>query len=411
MRRRNLAVRASGRASALAVALLIGLGGGAAAGPPAAGYAAAPCGQLRAGSRITEVPWAQQRLAPERLGPLADGSGVRVAVIDSGVYRNHPQLRGRVDGGADFLDSRPDGTLDCAGHGTAVASLIAAGPPPEGVAFRGLAPGVKIIPVRVSEQQVIEGETQGRTVSAGRFAEAIRWAVDEGRADVLNLSVVLVRDDPAVRSAIAHALDEDVVVVAAAGNAHGEGNPRPYPAAYEGVLGVGAINQAGLREDYSQVGDYVDVVAPGGAVTVAWPDGRYTVESGTSYATPFVAATAALIRQYRPKLPAAEVVRRIVATADPAPGGAGSQAYGAGVLNPYRAVTETIARGLPDRAAPLAVRAEDPAAVAAERRRADNRRRALLLASAGGGAAVLLLVVMLIVPRGIRRRWRPAEHA
>jgi type VII secretion-associated serine protease mycosin len=406
---RGLGARA--RASTLVTALTLGAGLGPVVAPPANGYAAPRCTEIPAGTKIGEIPWAQQRLAPERLAPLADGSGVTVAVIDSGVDRRHPQLRGRVSAGADFLDPRPDGTLDCVGHGTAVASLIAAGPPPSGVAFRGLAPGVEIVPVRVSEQHTIDGETQGRAASAAQFAAAIRWAVDEGDADVLNLSVVLLRDEPAVRGAIEHAMAEDVVVVAAAGNAHGQGNPRPYPAGYPGVLGVGAIGPEGVREDYSQTGGYVDVVAPGGGVTVAWPDGRYSVQSGTSYATPFVAATAALIRQYRPDLTAGQVVRRIVATADPAPGGSRSEAYGGGVVNPYRAVTEAVAVGAPERAAPLAPLAPDPATVAADRRRAGNRRQALILASAGGGVAGLVLLVALVIPRGARRRWRPAEPA
>jgi subtilisin family serine protease len=202
-----------------------------------------------------------------------------------------------------------------------------------------------------------------------------------------------------------------VVVVAAAGNAHSEGNPTPYPAAYDGVLGVGAINADGVKEEYSQVGDYVDVVAPGGGIAVAWPDGRYSVQSGTSYATPFVAATAALVRQYRPDLSAGEVARRIVATADPAPGGDRSAAYGGGVVNPYRAVTEEVAVGPPERATPLATLAVDPAAQAAQRRRAENRRDALLLAFGGTGSAVLVLILALVVPRGARRRWRPAEPA
>jgi subtilisin family serine protease len=153
-------------------------------------------------------------------------------VIDSGVDRRHPQLSGRVLAGTDYLDPGDDGTRDCAGHGTGVASVIAAAPR-AGVAFRGLAPGARILPVRVSEQQVVDGRESGRTVSAAVFARAIRWAVDQG-ADVLNLSVVLYADDPAVRAAVAYAAERDVVVVAAAGNLHAEGDPRPYPAAYAG---------------------------------------------------------------------------------------------------------------------------------------------------------------------------------
>ncbi|PZM88967.1 MAG: hypothetical protein DIU79_16080 [Actinobacteria bacterium] len=255
-------------------------------------YAAPTCSSRPAPARpITGMPWAQTRYVPDRLSPLATGAGVVVAVIDSGVDDTHPQLAGRVLRGADFLDSGGDGTLDCVGHGTAVASIIAAGPQ-SGVGFRGLAPGAKILPVRISEQQIIDGKESGRTVDAPRFASAIRWAVDRG-AHVINLSVVLYEDNPAVRAAIEYAVAKDVVVVAAAGNLHSNGDPRPYPASYDGVIGVGAVGPDGLRMDFSQVGSYVDIVAPGGGIIAAAPGSGHVAEDGTSYAAPFVAATAA----------------------------------------------------------------------------------------------------------------------
>lgn len=232
--------------------------------------AAPTCATSPAPARpVAAVPWPQQRYAPQRLTPLATGAGVTVAVIDSGVDRRHPQLRGRVLDGADFLDPGGDGTRDCAGHGTGVASIIAAGED-AGVAFRGLAPGVRILPVRVSEQQVVEGRESGRTVSAAGFARAVRWAVDHD-ADVLNLSVVLYADDPDVRDAIDYAVRRDVIVVAAAGNLHDSGDPLPYPAAYDGVLGVGAVTPTGTRATFSQTGTYVDLVAPGSDVLMAAP--------------------------------------------------------------------------------------------------------------------------------------------
>jgi len=360
------------------------------------------------GKRLAD-PWTQRRLSPDRLTPFATGAGVTVAVIDSGVDDRHPQLKGRVRGGADFLDSAGQGRLDCVGHGTGVASIIAAGPPRDGGQLRGLAPGARILPVRVSEQRVINGKESGRTVSATTFGAAIRWAVDHD-ADVLNLSVVLYEDSPAVRSAIEYALAKDVVVVAAVGNSQERGNPRPYPAAYDGVLGVGAIGPDGLRQSYSQVGPFVDVMAPGGQVLVAAPGSGYGVESGTSYATPYVAATAALIRDYR-DISAKEVVRRIIATADPAAGGRDSEAYGAGLVNPYRAVTETIAAGRPERAAPLPRDVADPTETATHERLADTRERALVFAAVGGALATVALVIALVLPRGLRRRWRPAEPA
>ncbi|MFJ6196557.1 type VII secretion-associated serine protease mycosin [Micromonospora sp. NPDC092111] len=395
---------------ALAAALLTALPAGIVSSVTPA-RAAPACATPPAPARpVAAAPWPQRRYAPERLAPLATGTGVTVAVVDSGVDRRHPQLRGRVLDGADFLDPGGDGTHDCAGHGTGVASIIAAGET-SGVAFRGLAPRARILPVRVSEQQVVDGRESGRTVSATGFAEAIRWAVDHD-ADVLNLSVVLYADDPAVRAAVDYAVRRDVVVVAAAGNLHDSGDPRPYPAAYDGVLGVGAVTAQGSRAPFSQTGPYVDLVAPGSDVLMAAPGQGHQRAEGTSYAAPFVAATAALVRQYRPELTAAQVARRIVGTADPAPGG-DRGGYGAGVLNPYRAVVETGAGPVPAARPVAALPADrpDPAVLAQRHRRAAARDRALLVATVTGAVAAVAVLLAVVLPCGARRRWHPAGPA
>jgi type VII secretion-associated serine protease mycosin len=353
---------------------------------------------------LTPVPWAQQRYAPDRLAPLATGKNVTVAVIDSGVDRTHPQMRGRVLPGRDYLDPGLDGTRDCVRHGTGVASIIAAAPV-DGVGFRGLAPDARILPVRVSEQKQVDGRESGRTVPVTTLATAIRWAVDQG-VDIINLSIVYYQDSPALRSAIEYAVAHDVVVVAAAGNKYGEGNPRPYPASYDGVIGVGSIGEDGTVSPFSQRGDWVDLVAPGGEVTVAAPERGHVIDNGTSYATPFVAATAALVRQYWPKLTARQVAERLIATADPAGGDA--HAVGAGVLNPYRAVTETAAPARRPAAGGPPPRQEDPAEVARAQRRSVAQERALWVAGLAGAVAGVALLLAVVVPRGARRGWRPA---
>jgi type VII secretion-associated serine protease mycosin len=356
---------------------------------------------------LKPVPWPQQRYAPDRLAPLATGKKVTVAVIDSGVDKTHPQMRGKVLPGRDYLDPGLNGSRDCARHGTGVASIIVASPV-DGVGFRGLAPDARILPVRVSEQKQVDGKEQGRTVGVATFAASIRWAVDQG-ADVINLSVVYYQDSPALRSAIEYAVAHDVVVVAAAGNKNEDGNPRPYPASYDGVIGVGSVNEDGTVSPFSQRGDWVDVVAPGAAVTVAVPERGHVIDNGTSYATPFVSATAALIRQYWPDLTAQQVAERIKATADPAAGDA--NAVGAGVLNPYRAVTDTAAPARQPAAGGLPAPQEDPAAVARAERRSVAQERALWVAGLAGTVAGVALLLAVVVPRGMRRGWRPAGPA
>ncbi|GIH12425.1 type VII secretion-associated serine protease mycosin [Rugosimonospora africana] len=365
--------------------------------------AGTPSGVPAAGSPQAGVPWAEQRYQPQRLSGIADGTGVVVAVLDSGVDGTSPLLHGRVLPGTDELGSG-DGRLDCVGHGTAVASIIAASGSGDG--FAGLAPRARILPVRVTEQEIVGGTVTGRPGTVAGLAGALRWAVAHG-ARVLNVSLVVYQDTAVLRSAVADALAHDVVVVAAAGNGHsrGSGPDRvPYPAGYPGVLGVGAVGPDGQRLSESPIGPFVDVVAPGGSVVAAGEGKSLASYNGTSFATPFVSATAALIRQRDPGLPAAEVSARILATADPVPDGRPSGGYGYGVVNPYRAVTES-----PDAAGPAS--APVPARVAPRpvATPAPVRGRAVALALAGAGLVALVVLAATIVPRASRRRWRPGR--
>jgi membrane-anchored mycosin MYCP len=374
---------------------------------PVPARAAFACPQLPAPGQVLKgVPLEDQVYAPKRLAPLATGAGVRVAVIDSGVG-DHPQLRGRVAPGQDFLHGNANGRQDCRGHGTAVASLIAA-TAADDTGFQGLAPGAVIVPVRISEQETINGQTQGAGGGPAEFAAAIRWAADQGGAQVINLSLVMTVPDERVRSAVAHAIASGVVVVAAAGNDAEHGNPTPYPAAYPGVIGVGAINTAGVRAPFSQHGDYVDLVAAGDTVTAAAPAFGQAPVQGTSFSAPYVSATAALIKQRFPGATPAEVAFRLTATTDPAPGGRHSQDYGAGLLNPYRALTETLGPDTRPAAAPVVMHPDDPAVLARAQRRVHARDMAMLFAAIGAGGVLLLGAAAIVVRRGRRRGWRPA---
>jgi type VII secretion-associated serine protease mycosin len=375
---------------------------------PARARAAACQAAPPPGKPIKAMPYEDQLYDLARLASLATGAGIRVAVIDSGVDDSNPQLRGRVAKGRDFLRNDSDGRQDCIGHGTGVASIIAAAPV-DGVAFHGLAPDATIVPVRVSEALDIgNGKERGDEGSPGGLAKAITWAAGAGHVQVINLSLSTTADTPEVRRAVAGAVASGVVVVAAAGNHATDGNWTPYPAANDDVIGVGATDAGGLRASYSQHGDYVDLTAVGDKVTMAAVGPGQTVESGTSFAAPYVAATAALVLQRFPGLTPAQVQRRLIATADPAPGGRRSDEYGYGLLNPYRALTETLS---PERAAPpvpAVLHTEDPAVLALQARRAHARTMSLVVAAVGAGVVVLVGILAVVVRRGRRRGWRPA---
>ncbi|HZX06370.1 type VII secretion-associated serine protease mycosin [Kribbella sp.] len=401
-----MTVRAGRLTAATAGALLVGLptitsAPAASAVPPAGMCQYAEAG----GTPVSKLPWAQTWLAPDRVPAGITGRGVTVAVIDSGVDADHPQLSapGAVLPGRDLLtpgDTRAN--FDCVSHGTAVAGIIAARPA-QGIGFRGIAPGATILPIRVSERDA--SQDQGDAVSPTVFAGAIRYAVDAG-ASVINISLSMYGDQKPVRDAVRYAEQHDALIVAAAGNAHAQqgADPITYPAAYPGVLGVGAMTIDGTRLQNSQVGSYVDISAPGGGVLSATRVRGHRYYDGTSFAAAFVSGTAALVRSADPHLSAAQVANRLIATATPAAGPADQ--FGAGVVNPYRAVQDVLATAKPavlPRVRPAKV---DPIAdrrILARTAAGREGRRIALLAAV---LAALVVVVAIVVPLGRRRNWR-----
>jgi membrane-anchored mycosin MYCP len=366
----------------------------------------ARCAAPVAGSVSADIPWPQRRYDFAGLWQITDGAGVTVAVIDSGVDAAGPQLAGAVLAGADLLVPGGTGREDCKAHGTAVASIIAARPV-GGSGLRGLAPAAKILPVRVSERVAPTGADTATEPGAGDIADlvaGIRFATTaRPKPAVINLSISTTTDNPGLRSAVREAIAADIVLVAAVGNEHERGDPRPYPASYEGVIGVGAVGPDSLRVASSTVGSYVDIVAPGSQVVGALPGGGHAAYEGTSFATPFVSATAALIRARWPQLHQAEVVRRLLATVDPVPAGQPSPDYGYGLLNPFRALTELV----PPVDASPAARAGIPAARARSSTPEGSIGPALSAASILVLAAAGITLVAAAVPAGRRRRWRP----
>ncbi|WP_156753235.1 type VII secretion-associated serine protease mycosin [Actinokineospora pegani] len=352
----------------------------------------------------TEVPWAQKQLAPHRVWPVSRGAGVVVAVVDTGVDSSVPQLAGgRVLPGIDVIAPGARADSDCYGHGTFLAGIIAAGAG-EGTAFVGVAPDATILPIRVA---TAVGEGKPGALTPASMAQGIRAAVDAG-ARVVNISASTAIDSPDLAAAVDHAEANDVVVVASASNGARDGATTPFPASYPSVIAVGAVDVAGARADFSQTGPHLSLVAPGVDVVSLGPKGPgHWQGSGTSYAAPFVAGTAALVRAYRPHLTAAQVKHRLEATANhpattlPDPG------LGWGTVNPMAAVT-AILPGESTTAAPVVAppAAQPPVP-------APHDEVGPVLAGTGVVAVVLLIPALVMGSRLMSaartRQWRRAR--
>lgn len=392
--------------AAVAVTLVVSAPATAAAAPPEGACHSDP---EPARDVITQLPWAQQLLDLDRTWPHSTGAGVTVAVVDSGVDADHPQLRGKVLPGADFfLVGDLPGNFDCVSHGTAAASIIAASPVP-GVGFRGVAPDARILPVRITDRELTDGGT-ATPINPGIVGEGIRYAADSG-AKVINLSLSGYGDFPAIRDAVTYAQSKDVLLVAAVGNRDDQGAVPSFPASYDGVLGVGSINIEGVRAQGSQVGPYVDLVAPGQDVVAASRVAGHHYWAGTSFAAPFVSGVAALVRAAYPRLTATQVADRLVATADPAPGGKNSQEYGAGIVDPYRAVTEDLSDREPLAAPAVSPKPPDPNEIRDAAWWADMGAGAKIGAGLVVAAIVVAAILAVALPRARRRRWVASRRA
>ena len=224
------------------------------------------------------LPHIQAEQAWDQMGELRD---ITVAVIDTGVCMSHEDLVGRVlDNGYDFVDNDDD-PEDVFGHGCSVAGIIAANID-NGIGIAGFAPNSAILPVRVLGPS---GSGSMADVAAG-----IVYAADNG-ADIINLSLGSMVGSQVTEDAVNHALGKGVTVIASAGNS---GGALPgFPARYENVVAVGAIDPNGERSSFSNKGG--DIWAPGRDVHTIYLDNGYKALNGTSFSAPYVAAMAAVL--------------------------------------------------------------------------------------------------------------------
>jgi type VII secretion-associated serine protease mycosin len=351
--------------------------------------------------------WALDALQAESVWKASTGSGVTVAVIDNGVNADHIDLKGNVLKGRDFEDNdddaSPEGNNSGSGHGTAMASVIAGhGHGLDGDdGVKGLAPDAKILPIRSG--------TNG-------YADEIRYAVDQG-ASIINISEFQTQDLSQDREAVAYALAHNVLVVSGSGN-NGSANIK-FPAKYPGVLTVGGVDSSGKIWEKSNYGPEVLLVAPATRIVNAgWPgNNKLSIGDGTSDATAYVSAAAALIRAKFPDLTAGQIANRLVKTAVIPVSVKGislpDEKYGYGIINPLNALTRNIPAG--SKYGPLNVSAADSSSAApsagnsATDRAAEdgkeNQKQVLFLVLLGVIAVgVIGLIVLLVVKLSRRNR-------
>lgn len=293
---------------------------------------------------IRDQQWALAALHTDRAWQTTKGAGITVAVLDTGVDGSHPDLQGQVLPGKDLVGfGATRGDSSWALHGTAMAGIIAGrgNGPGRADGVLGIAPEVRILPVRVILESKDPARAKARKTRGTALAEGIRWAADNG-ADVINLSLgddsESAHPDPGEDSAIQYALSKGISVVASAGNGGEKGDRISYPAAYPGVIAVTAVDQYGTHASFSTRRWYATVSAPGVDIVVANPDGHYYIEWGTSAAAAFVSGAVALVRAAHPGLDPAQIKKLLADTARDAPAGGRDDARGYGMVDPAEAI-------------------------------------------------------------------------
>jgi major intracellular serine protease len=242
---------------------------------------------------IKEIPRGVELIQAPKLWNETKGKGIKVAVLDTGCETAHPDLKDRIIGGRNFTDddsSNPDIYTDYNGHGTHVAGTIAAQENAAGVI--GVAPEAGLLIVKVLNK-----------AGSGKYdwiIKGIHYAIEQ-KADIISMSLGGPADVPELHEAIKTAVNNNILVVCAAGN-EGDGddstNEFAYPGAYNEVISVGAINLERGSSEFTNSHNEIDLVAPGEGITSTYLNGKYATLSGTSMAAPHVSGALALIKTY-----------------------------------------------------------------------------------------------------------------
>jgi Subtilase family len=288
--------------------------------------------------------WFDSWNVPSLWAQGADGRGITIAEIDSGVSPL-PQFAGKLLVGTDYGpkggNGQTDHEIDPFGHGTAMASIMVAASGPFGI--EGTAPGAQLLPIAVP----LDGSDDAG--GDDHLADAIRYAADHG-AKIINMSIGEPRDptsdptscDPQEQLAITYAVSKGIILLAAGGNSGLTDNAVEDPGVCIGVVSVGAVDSTGTVATFSSRHEYAALVAPGVNIpTLGRISGSAFHGEGTSQATAVASAAVALVWSKYPTLTGEQVLARIFATLDN-PHPTRDQAYGFGEINPLKAITATV---------------------------------------------------------------------
>ncbi len=350
---------------------------------------------------IRQQQWHLDAMHAPEMWKVSTGQGVTVAVIDGGFKLDHPDLVGQFLPGKDFSGSPGGVGLDVGGHGTQMASLIAGtGKGQGGTGAYGLAPGVKILPLKIANG------SEGSSISSdflGQIGQAVDYAVGQG-AKVINISQGMAAvqtsstDVAKLNRILANARAKGVLVVSSVGNSAQDGNLAEYPGALPNVVGVGAINRSGTVTAESQTGPQVALVGPGEEMVEACTsETGYCKSHGTSDAAALVSASAALVWAAYRDWTANQVLRVLINTASRPNGGTvRTDDAGWGAVRPRIALTDPGDPGPAD-VSPLPADAAVPSVAP--------------VPSASGSAAASVVPVPVESPAGVPSARPKAEVA
>ncbi|GES31251.1 S8 family serine peptidase [Streptomyces angustmyceticus] len=369
-------------------------------------------GGTASADQVRKDLWPLEAFGAQQLWKDATGKGVTVAVLDSGFRTTHQDLKGQFLPGPDFGKATEaegakhlSGSEDIRDHGTAMAGIIAGhGHGPNGSeGVKGLAPDAKILPVP-------EYKNSG---------QATRWAVDHG-ADVINMSYGGDMEGDTCES-IQYALQKGAVVVAAAGN---DGwSRKSYPVGCKGAIGVGSVNEYGEASDDNNYNSDMDLLAPGVKVPVAMgkSDSDYrTSADGSSAATAYVSAAAALLKQKFPDLTPGQIANRLVKTAGLAQAEKDKNLklpdthYGYGFIQPGPALRRDIPAGPAQGPLPMPDAKDSTQNPAGQNFDPDppmGGKQAIMLYGGIGLGVVLVAGIIIGVVVAVRRRNNPRNQA